>query len=87
MTDALKIGILFSTTGPYGSMGRDARDGAEFAFSEYRQSGGKTVEPVFFDPHAVLSGYLEGARTLLRDANCRYIVGTITSAARKEVLR
>lgn len=86
MADALKIGILFSTTGPYGSMGRDARDGAEFAFSEYRQSGGKTVEPVFFDPHADLSAYLEGARALLRDANCRHIVGTITSAARKEVL-
>ena len=34
MTDALKIGILYSTTGPYGSMGRDARDGAEFALAE-----------------------------------------------------
>jgi branched-chain amino acid transport system substrate-binding protein len=86
MTDALKIGVLFSTTGPYGSMGRDARDGAEFAFSEYRAKGGSAVAPVFFDPHADLSAYLEGARSLLRDANCRHIVGTITSAARKEVL-
>jgi len=86
MVDALKIGILFSTTGPYGSMGRDARHGAEFAFSEYRQKGGFQVEPVFFDPHADLNAYLEGARSLLRDANCRHIVGTITSAARKEVL-
>ena len=30
----MKIGILYSTTGPYGAMGRDGRDGAEFAIEE-----------------------------------------------------
>jgi branched-chain amino acid transport system substrate-binding protein len=86
MRESVKIGILYSTTGPYGSMGRDARDGAEFAFSDYRARGGTLVEPVFFDPHADLSAYLEGARSLIRDHGCRQIVGTITSAARKEVI-
>jgi branched-chain amino acid transport system substrate-binding protein len=86
MRQTVRIGILYSTTGPYGSMGRDARDGAEFAFSDYQQAGGTRVEPVFFDPHADLSAYLEGARSLLREAGCRNIVGTITSAARKEVI-
>ncbi len=85
MMDALKIGILYSTTGPYGSMGRDARDGAEFALAEFAADGITAVEPVFFDPHADLAAYLEGARQLLR-AGCRHIVGTITSAARKEVI-
>ncbi len=85
MTDALKIGILFSTTGPYGSMGRDARDGAEFALAEFAAEGAAVMEPVFFDPHADLAAYLEGARQLLR-AGCRQIIGTITSAARKEVI-
>jgi hypothetical protein len=85
MTDALKIGILFSTSGPYAPMGRDARDGAEFALAEFAAESGQAVEPVFFDPHADLSAYLDGARQLLR-AGCRHIVGTITSAARKEVI-
>ncbi len=85
MADALKIGVLFSTSGPYAPMGRDARDGAEFALSEFAAASGRAVEPVFFDPHAELSAYLEGARELLR-AGCRHIVGTITSAARKEVI-
>jgi branched-chain amino acid transport system substrate-binding protein len=85
MNDALKIGILYSTTGPYGSMGRDARDGAEFALREFAGSAGLAIEPVFFDPHADIAAYLEGARQLLR-SGCRHIVGTITSAARKEVI-
>ncbi|MCL6708521.1 transporter substrate-binding protein [Pseudomonas sp. R2.Fl] len=86
MQDTVKIGILYSTTGPYGVMGRDARGGAEFAFHEYAKAGGTRIEPVFFDPHANLSAYVEGARSLIRESGCRHIVGTITSAARKEVL-
>lgn len=86
MRETVKIGILYSTTGPYRSIGRDAREGAEFAFHDYRAQGGSAVETVYFDPHADLSAYLEGARSLIRDSGCRHIVGTITSAARKEVI-
>ncbi|CAN7567936.1 transporter substrate-binding protein [Rhizobium sp. LjRoot254] len=85
MSEPLKIGILYSTTGPYGSMGRDARDGAEFAIEEFAKRSDRLIEPVFFDPHASLEAYLKGARHLLREG-CRHIVGTITSAARKEVI-
>jgi branched-chain amino acid transport system substrate-binding protein len=85
MAETLKIGVLYSTTGPYGSMGRDARDGAEFAIAEFAADHDLALEPVFYDPHADLAAYLEGARHLLR-AGCRHIVGTITSAARKEVI-
>ncbi|MBW9117046.1 transporter substrate-binding protein [Rhizobium cauense] len=81
----MKIGVLFSTTGPYGAMGRDARDGTHFAFEELAHTSDLSIEPVFFDPHADLAAYLEGARQLLR-AGCRHIIGTITSAARKEVI-
>ncbi|MGF0538648.1 transporter substrate-binding protein [Agrobacterium sp. ES01] len=86
MRSTVRIGILYSTTGPYGAMGRDAMAGAEFAFHEYAKAGGTGVEPVFFDPHADLSAYLDGARRMIRENGCRQIVGTITSAARKEVL-
>ncbi len=86
MSEPLRIGILYSTTGPYGSLGRDAWDAAEFALHEYRRGGGERVELCFFDPHADLAAYLEGARSLIRDKGCRHIVGTITSTARKEVI-
>ena len=85
MGDLVKIGILYSTTGPYGAMGRDARDGAQFAIEELRAAG-KEIEPVFIDPHANLAAYLDAAKHMLRNAGCRHIVGTITSAARKEVI-
>lgn len=86
MQDRVRIGILYSSTGPYGAIGRDAREGAEFAFHDYQARGGTAVEPVYVDPHGDLSAYLEGARSLIRDSGCRHIVGTITSAARKEVI-
>jgi ABC-type branched-subunit amino acid transport system substrate-binding protein len=85
MNDTLKIGVLFSTTGPYQSMGRDAWDGADAAIAQFTARTGVAVDAHFHDPHGNLSDYLEGARQLLR-SGCRHIVGTITSAARKEVI-
>ncbi|PRD51534.1 transporter substrate-binding domain-containing protein [Phyllobacterium myrsinacearum] len=86
MADAVKIGILYSTTGPYGAIGRDSRDGAEFAMDEIRAAYPGAVEPVFIDPQGHIPDYLEGARSMLREHGCRHIVGTITSIARKEVI-
>jgi urea transport system substrate-binding protein len=86
MKNAVKIGILYSTTGPYAEIGRDARDGADFAIEEVRAIHGNTIEPVIIDPHADIAAYLEGARSMLRDHGCRHIIGTITSLARKEVI-
>ncbi|EJL49541.1 ABC-type branched-chain amino acid transport system, periplasmic component [Rhizobium sp. CF122] len=85
MDDALKIGILYSATGPYGAMGVDARDGAMLAVEDGVKRTGRVIEPVFYDPHASLQAYLDGAQQMLR-SDCRHIVGTITSAARKEVI-
>jgi branched-chain amino acid transport system substrate-binding protein len=84
--DAVKIGILYSTTGPYGAMGRESRDGAEFAIKELRDTHGDLILPVYIDPHGNIPEYLEGARSMLRDSGYRHIVGTITSLARKEVI-
>jgi len=86
MKNAVRIGILYSTTGPYGGMGRDGRDGAELAIEQVRATHANAIEPVFIDPHADIAAYLEGARSMLRDHGCRHIIGTITSLARKEVI-
>src|ERR1700741_3409529 len=46
-----RVGILYSTTGPYGAIGRDCRAGAEFAIEELEKAGSPVrIEPVFGDP-------------------------------------
>ncbi|MDQ0470301.1 transporter substrate-binding domain-containing protein [Labrys wisconsinensis] len=82
---AARIGILYSTRGPYGAIGRDCRDGAEFAMEELTAAG-VAVEPVFADPAGEPARYIELARAMLREQGCRHIIGTITSAARKDLL-
>ena len=86
MTQRLKIGLLYSTTGPYGTMGVDARDGAWLAIAELQAKYDIAIETAFIDPHGDVSAYIDGARVLLREHGCRHIIGTITSLARKEVL-
>lgn len=86
MRKSFKIGILYSLSGPYAALGRECRDGAEFALEHCNRVLPGLIEPVFVDPAGSLQDYVEGARTLLRDHGCRHIIGTITSAARKEIL-
>ncbi len=84
----IKVGVLYSENGPYGSMGRDCRDGADFAIREIANdpSCSIQIEPVYADPAGDPRRYLEESRAMLRDQGCRQIVGTITSQARKEVI-
>jgi urea transport system substrate-binding protein len=86
MRKSFKVGILYSLSGPYAPLGRDCSDGAEFALEQCSRVLPGLIEPVFIDPQGNLHDYVEGARTLLRDHGCRHIIGTITSAARKEIL-
>jgi branched-chain amino acid transport system substrate-binding protein len=86
---SLRIGVLYSTAGPYAAIGRDCRDGVDFALAELEHQSDKLgvrVDPVFRDPAGDLSAYVEHGRALIRDEGCRHILGTITSAARKEVI-
>ena len=88
MRDAIRIGILYSTVGAYGAMGRDCRDGAEFAIETLAAEARLpfAIEPVFADPEGEPARYIDLARGMLRKEGCRHIIGTITSAARKDVI-
>jgi branched-chain amino acid transport system substrate-binding protein len=82
-----RVGILYSTTGPYGAIGRDCRAGAEFAIEELAKAGGPVrIEPVFGDPGGQPERYLDLIRAMLRDDQCRNVIGTITSLSRKDVI-
>jgi urea transport system substrate-binding protein len=86
MTDRHRIGILFSTTGPYGLVGRAMQNGAVLAVEEVNAGHlGIGLEPEIVDPKGEITGYASGADQLLR-AGIRHVVGCYTSSSRKEII-
>jgi urea transport system substrate-binding protein len=83
---SLRLGILFSTSGDYGVLGRDCRDGAMIAIEELRGVSSVSIEPVFGDPGGSSERYIELARKMLLEDGCRHVIGTVTSQARKDVI-
>jgi ABC-type branched-subunit amino acid transport system substrate-binding protein len=83
---ALRLGILFSTSGDYGVLGRDCRDGAMTAIEEPRGARSVSIEPVFGDPAGSGERYIELARKMLQEDGCQHVIGTVTSQARKDVI-
>jgi ABC-type branched-subunit amino acid transport system substrate-binding protein len=83
---ALRLGILFSTSGDYGVLGQDCRDGAITAIEELRGVSSVSIEPVFGDPAGSGERYIELARKMLQEDGCRHVIGTVTSQARKDVI-
>jgi urea transport system substrate-binding protein len=82
---ALRLGILFSTSGDYGVLGRDCHDGAMTAIEELRGVSSVSIEPVVGDPAGSGERYIELARKMLQEDGCRHVIGTVTSQARKDV--
>lgn len=86
MTDRHRIGILFSTAGPYGLVGRAMQNGAVLAVEEVNAGNlGIALEPEVIDPKGEIAGYAAGAEQLLR-AGIRHVVGCYTSSSRKEII-
>ena len=79
------IGILFSTAGPYGLVGRAMLNGALLAAEEVNASSLITLEPKIVNPEGALAGYGAGAERLL-DCGIQHIVGCYTSSSRKEII-
>jgi urea transport system substrate-binding protein len=83
---SLRLGILFSTSGDYGVLGQDCRDGAMTAIEELRDASSVSIEPVFGDPAGSGELYIELAQKMLQEDGCRHVIGTVTSQARKDVI-
>jgi ABC-type branched-subunit amino acid transport system substrate-binding protein len=84
----VKVGVLYSTKGAYAAVGQDCWDGAHLGLAHGRAAVPAHIDlqVVSADPHSDLSRYMSEALSLLRDHGCRHIIGTITSAARKEII-
>lgn len=83
-----RIGLLYSTTGTYAAIARDALDGALMALDEVNADGAFpfTFRAVAENPGGVIERYHVLCDTMLRAHGCRHIVGTVTSLSRKEVI-
>lgn len=82
----LRLGILFSTSGDYGVLGQDCRDGAMTAIEDLGAEGSVMIEPVLGDPAGSSDRYIELSRRMTRDQGCRHVIGAVTSQARKDVI-
>ncbi|WP_137154942.1 transporter substrate-binding protein [Rhizobium sp. FKL33] len=82
------LAILYSTSGPYAALGRDAIDGAMAAVAEINADGSRRFgfEARIGDPSGMAERYAGLADTAIRENGCRHVIGTITSWSRKEVL-
>ncbi|WP_029030932.1 transporter substrate-binding protein [Salinarimonas rosea] len=82
---ALRLGLIFSTSGSYAALGQSALAGALGAISALHRAGTIEIEPVIRDPGGDIAGYESAASDLL-DMGVRHILGAITSWSRKEII-
>jgi branched-chain amino acid transport system substrate-binding protein len=81
-----RIGVMFSTTGPYSVVVRSMLNGAMLAFREVNQTQDAiALEPVVVDPAGDLAQYRALSREFLT-SGIRQVVGCYTSSSRKEVI-
>ena len=86
--DKIAIGVLFSTTGPYATLGREGYDGAMTAISEINESG---AYPFGFlaeirDPAGNTEAYASLCRDMIEASDPEFVVGCTTSWSRKETI-
>jgi len=84
----IRIGLLFSTTGPYATIGRAMRNGALLAVEEVNAepSFAFSLEVIEANPGGRDADYAAAARRMLAQDGLAHIVGCYTSSSRKEVL-
>ncbi len=82
----IDIGLVFSTTGPYGALGRNALAGARMAVDELAQNGALRINARHVDPAGRPELYQSMTADLLAQGGIRHLVGGITSWSRKDMI-
>ncbi|MBS1302017.1 transporter substrate-binding protein [Loktanella sp. SALINAS62] len=82
---ALKLGLIFSTSGSYAALGQSALAGALGAIDALKESGIADITPVIRDPGGDVSRYEKAAAELLDDG-VQHLLGAITSWSRKDMI-
>jgi ABC-type branched-subunit amino acid transport system substrate-binding protein len=86
--DSHRLGLLFSSTGPYAIIGQAMLNGALLAIEEINASEDFpfVLEPVAEDPAGLNSAYANLAKSMLVEERLTHVVGCYTSSSRKDVL-
>jgi branched-chain amino acid transport system substrate-binding protein len=84
----IRIGLLFSTSGPYGTIGSAMRNGSLLAIDEVNADPAFqfVLDPVAHNPDGRNANYAEFACRMLTNDRLVHVVGCYTSSSRKEVL-
>ena len=84
----IRIGLLFSTTGPYATIGCAMRNGSILAIDEINADPQFpfTLDPLEANPEGRNANYAEMACRMLTAERLVHVVGCYTSSSRKEVL-
>lgn len=87
-TPRIPIGVIFSSTGFYRTIGEEMLNGALLAIEEINESADFdfAFEPKIENPGGDLNQYRILCEDLLRNRAVRHIVGCYTSSSRKEVI-
>jgi ABC-type branched-subunit amino acid transport system substrate-binding protein len=85
---AIPVGLLCSTTGDYGNIGRAMLSGALLAVRQVNEDPSFPfyLKPVEADPGGRLEGYFALSRELVENQKIGHVVGCYTSSSRKEVI-
>lgn len=84
----IRIGLMFSRTGPYAAICRSMAAGAQLAIDEIAAdpSFPFRLQAVSVDPGGRTAAYADAAQHLLAEQRVTHVVGCYTSISRKEVL-
>jgi branched-chain amino acid transport system substrate-binding protein len=82
------IGVLFSTEGPYATLGREGYFGAMTAIGELNSNGTLPFQLIaeVRDPRGNTEAYAGLSRDIIAASGARFVVGCTTSWSRKEVI-
>ena len=82
--EQIPIGILFSRSGSYSTIGEAMYAGALLAIEEVNASPefDFVLAPRSIDPHGDIARYVEAARSMLDDGAVKHIIGCYTSSSR-----
>src|SRR5262245_11220488 len=78
-----RLGLLFSSTGPYATIGQAMLNGALLAIEEVNAERRFPfdLEPVIADPQGLNSNYARLAKSMLIDERLVHVIGCYTSSS------
>lgn len=85
--DTIPIGVIFSVTGSYATVGQEMLNGTLLALEEINADPrlGITLAPVIGDPGGNLARYADLCADILKQG-VRHVIGCYTSSSRKEII-